>query len=225
MRARSMFCFGKKADKTSCLRCLSALAAILSVQKNAISYVRNDQPEDGSHDPSDSRYGDGDSMTLSEMSGATFSEDRAYRQLLWRVWEENATLLNVIGLNPSKAGEIESDPTITRQIERAKRLRCGGLLMTNAYDLVATDPKDMKRHERPLSSENDKHIIIAADRAIASGGYVLCAWGRNCLQARQKEILRLLAGWETWCLGENADGTPIHPLYISYDVLLQRWPA
>ena len=157
------------------------------------------------------------------MSGATFSEDRAYRQLLWRVWEEDAKFLNVIGLNPSRAGEIESDPTITRQIERAKRLGCGGLLMTNAYDLVATDPKDMKKHPKPLSEAADEAIVAAAKRTDASGGIILAAWGRNVSEKRWVELMSLLAGFDLHCLGVNADDSPVHPLYVGYDVVPQRY--
>lgn len=162
-------------------------------------------------------------MTLSEMSGATFSDDRVYRQLLWRIWEENGKLLNVVGCNPSKAGEIESDPTITRQIERAKRLGCGGLLMTNAYDLVATDPKDMMRHAKPLSEAADGAIIAAARRASMSGGIILAAWGRNVSEKRWIELMRLLDEFDLHCLGLNADESPMHPLYIGYDVVPRRY--
>lgn len=163
------------------------------------------------------------SMTISDMSGATFSADRVYRQLLWRIWEESGKLLNVIGCNPSKAGEIESDPTISRQIERAKRLGCGGLLMTNAYDLVATNPKDMKRHVKPLSEAADEAIVAAAKQADASGGIILAAWGRNVSEKRWVELMRLLDGFDLYCLGVNADDSPVHPLYIGYDVVPRRY--
>lgn len=32
-------------------------------------------------------------------SGATFSEDRLYRYQLWRIWDKQKPMLNVIGLN------------------------------------------------------------------------------------------------------------------------------
>ncbi len=159
-------------------------------------------------------------------SGATFSEDRKYRSLLWRIWDTTLPLLNCLMLNPSQAGASveESDPTVTRQMERGRRLGCGGLLVTNAYDLVATDPQDMLRHPAPLSPECNKQIIIAADRAIASKGFVLCAWGKHCAADRQGEILRLLAGWQLYCLGFNKNGSPVHPLYRPYDALLLEFP-
>jgi len=163
-------------------------------------------------------------VTLFLDSGATFSEDRKYRHLLWRIWDAALPLLNCLMLNPSDAGEAKNDPTVTRQMERAKILGCGGLLVTNAYDLAATDPKEMLRHPEPKSAECNKQIVIAADRAIASKGFVLCAWGKHCAKDRQAEILRLLAGWPLWCLDLNKDGSPVHPLYQKYDAPLIRFP-
>lgn len=164
-------------------------------------------------------------MTLFEMSGATFSEDRQHRHLLWRIWDDKLPLLMMLMLNPSKAGArvSESDPTVTRQIERAKRLGCGGLLVANAHDLVSTDPRGLKTHPKPISDDCNRHIIIAADRTVASKGFIVCAWGKHCSPARAAEIRRLLAGWPVWCLGLNADGSPVHPLYRPYSAELLEY--
>ena len=152
-------------------------------------------------------------MTLSSISGARFSKDRTYRHLLWRRWNESLPWLMLIGLNPSKAGEVESDPTITRQIERAKILNCGGLLMTNAYDLVSTDPKVMLAHPRPLSEENDESIHDAMITAHRSGGKCIAGWGKHCKPARARHIIDIFATANVplYCLGMNGDGSPRSP--------------
>lgn len=165
-------------------------------------------------------------MTLREMSGAEFSEDRAYRHLLWRIWDVSKPLLCLIMLNPSEAGDIESDPTVTRQIERAKRLGCGGLLVVNAFDIVATDPKDMKRHPMPFSEKADISIRRAAERAIESGGIVIVAWGHNAAHLnRHKKMLALLEGIPLYSVAVTKDGFPGHPLYVGYDVAPVRYPC
>lgn len=164
-------------------------------------------------------------MTLSEMSGAQFSSDRVYRQRLWRRWDESLPWLNVCGLNPSDANEHKNDPTVTRQIERAKRLGCGGLLMTNAHDLVSTDPRLLKTHPAPVSILANVSVINAAQEAVESCGYVLAAWGRNCSLRRQAELVHLLAGIPLKCLGVNSNGTPVHPLYQPYTGVLIDWPV
>ena len=157
-------------------------------------------------------------MTLSEMSGATFSADRVYRRQLWRRWDDALPWLLLIGCNPSKAGAVESDPTVTRQITRAKLLGCGGLLVCNAYDLVSTDPRLLKTHPAPLSPENDDAILDAVDKTMKSQGTVIAAWGGNVTPGRHNQLLRLLAHVPLTALGVNFDGSPSHPLYISYSV-------
>lgn len=163
-------------------------------------------------------------MTLFLDSGATFSEDRKYRSLLWRIWDTTLSLLCVVLLNPSIANEEQVDPTVARQMERARRMGFGGLLVVNAFDLVATDPNDMKRHPKPLSDENDVAILAACKRAVDSGGMVICGWGGNCTQARHYELTQLLRGIRTHALRVNADGSPQHPLYLSYNLKPVRWP-
>ncbi len=160
-------------------------------------------------------------MTLSEMSGAKFSACRQYRHLLWRIWDDKLPLLLMIMLNPSKAGAVESDPTVTRQIERAKRLGCGGLLVANSHDLVSTDPRGLKAHPKPISDDCDREIILAASRA----GYIICAWGKHCPPKRAAEITVLLRGYPLYCLGLNKDGSPEHPLYKKYDTPLMEFRA
>ena len=166
-------------------------------------------------------------MTLSEMSGAVFSPDRQYRHLLWRRWEESPRWLMMLMLNPSKAGALpsESDPTVTRQIERAKRLGCDGLLVVNTHDLISTDPRALKTHPKPISDECDKHILASAVRTISSGGFIICAWGKHCPPARRAAVLKILEGFQLFCLGTNLDGSPEHPLYKKYDQELIKYPA
>jgi hypothetical protein len=82
----------------------------------------------------------------------------------------------------------------------------------------------MKKSCAPISAVCNKQIIIAADEAVASNGVVLCAWGRHCTQARRNELLSLLAGWPLKCLGVNADGSPVHPLYKAYSTPLVGFP-
>lgn len=164
-------------------------------------------------------------MTLSEMSGASFSICGKYRHLLWRRWDDGLPRLNMIMLNPSIAGTIKSDPTVSRQVERAKRLKCGSLYVTNAFDLVATDPKDMKAHARPTSEINDLTIQLTAEACLASGGMVIAAWGPHAKHRdRHNDLLKIMAGVPLHALVVTKDGFPGHPLYIPYDRVPVRWP-
>lgn len=163
-------------------------------------------------------------MTLSEMSGATFSPCGKYRHLLWRRWDTTKPILNLVMLNPSKAGATESDATVTRQIKRATLLGYGSLFVTNAFDLISTDPLVLKSHPKPLSDWNDGAIIATAQNAIESGGMVIVGWGRHCTKERRDQLLVLLMDIPLYALDTNIDGSPCHPLYIPYNAVPVRWP-
>lgn len=165
-------------------------------------------------------------MTLSEMSGATFSEDQVYRHLLWRLTGADGPLLLALMLNPSVADATRSDPTVSRQVKRAAILGCtGGLLVANAYDLVSTDPSLLKTHPAPLSPNNNEHIAAAAVRVKASGGMCIAGWGKHCSIDRQVYLQSLFMelGIPLLCLKQNEDMSPMHPLYIGYAVKPKPW--
>lgn len=165
-------------------------------------------------------------MTLSEMSGATFSEDRVYRRLLWRVWDKALPICTLAMLNPSTANENKGDPTVTRQIERAKRLGCGTLLVVNAFDVVATDPAEMLMHPKPNTLENDESIFDAVTKAVESGGIAIAAWGPKAEHRRRDTfLLDMLSGIQLHALRITKDGFPSHPLYLPYSAFPIKYPA
>ena len=145
-------------------------------------------------------------------SGATFSPNRLYRYSLWRVWDDSLSFLNVIGLNPSVADERNDDPTIRRCLDFARRWGYGGLYMTNLFAFRATDPIHMLRYSEPVGMDNNS---VIGDIAVNSG-MVLCAWGKDGVhQGRQAYVMDLLSDHKLYCLGENKNRTPKHPLYIA----------
>lgn len=132
----------------------------------------------------------------------------------------NNSFLMVIGLNPSTADERVDDPTIRRCVQFAKRWGYGALCMTNLFAYRATDPKIMKAQARPVGEDNDRWLALCAERA----SDVVAAWGMHGTHMnRDREALFWLPALK--CLGTNSDGTPRHPLYISYDTELQPYPT
>ena len=166
-------------------------------------------------------------LTIDQMSGATFSPCGKYRHLLWRRWNASKPVLNLLMLNPSVANATQGDATVTRQIKRAGLLGFGALLVTNAYDLISTDPKVLKDHPCPLSPENNAAILAAAREAHDSGGKCIAGWGRHCTDTRSDELVRMFedAKIPLYCLALNDDMSPSHPLYIPYDAPLLKWPV
>lgn len=155
---------------------------------------------------------------VSVRRGANFSRDRIYRYTLWDVWAPEKGLVQFIGLNPSTADEEVDDPTVHRCKRFADRWGFGGLVMTNAYALRATDPKNMKAHQSPVGEENDDYLRRVSRKA----NLVVAAWGAGIAPDREGRIKKLLAG-KLHILGLTKGGNPRHPLYLKSDLLPQEW--
>lgn len=151
-------------------------------------------------------------------SGARFSPCGAYRYTLWRKWEPREKSLCFVMLNPSTADAEKNDPTVERCERRARQLGFGGLLVVNLFALRSTDPAALYTHVDPVGPENDNIIRAAAQL----GGQVVCGWGgHGRLRDRGTHVLAAIrsVGVTPYALEFNSDGTPRHPLYVSYDIV------
>ena len=167
-------------------------------------------------------------------SGAIFSDDMKYRYRLWRCWNHDLPRCVCIMLNPSTADEVNNDPTIERRIrhiqhwqERGYR-KFGSIEIVNAFALRSTDPSALLRSSNPVGPDNDASIRAAVHSAMEFGrGLVICGWGKHGLIRDRHDAVLDLLRWggygEFSALTLNKDGTPGHPLYISYDTLPRRW--
>ena len=150
-------------------------------------------------------------------SGARFSACRRYRYELWRRWDCRLPSICFIMLNPSTASEAANDPTVTRCQERARRLGYGSLFVGNIFAFRSTDPKLLYMESDPIGHDNDAAILSMALRS----ELVICGWGgHGDLRGRGKAVEKLLgnAGIDMRALKLNANGTPAHPLYLSYSL-------
>ena len=157
-------------------------------------------------------------IDLSILKGAIFSDDRKYRYALWRVWNINRPILLQIGLNPSKAGEIISDPTITRGVVRADKEGFGGFLMANLYAYVSTNPDALLKNGDFIGEHTDYYLR----QMIEMSARQLCGWGSfKPVQNRASVVLNMIQ--DPYCLGINRDGQPKHPLYVGYNVSMVKY--
>lgn len=152
-------------------------------------------------------------------TGATFSPCCMYRYSLWRIWDKAAPRLGAVLLNPSRADARFDDPTISRLVKRAHVLGFGGLVVCNLFALRATDPEWLYSAVDPVGPENNQHIV----ESLKPCGMVLCGWGQHGkYMDRDLEVQALLrqevkvSPQGVVTLLVNADGTPSHPLYLSY---------
>jgi len=125
-------------------------------------------------------------------------------------------------LNPSTAGALNDDPTITRSTARASQDGFGALIQENLSAYISTDPKIFVTEGCQIGVETDDYLKQAITLALASGGQVVCGWGSfRGISERAAQVLKMIP--EPYCLGINADGSPKHPLYISYKTQVVKY--
>ena len=144
--------------------------------------------------------------------GAVFSQDGAYRYLLWRIAAPRAGLTGMGMLNPSTADEHGNDATIAR----CQRIAGGNLLVWNLFALRTTDPAALRLRGDPVGADND----AAIDLALSLCPRTVLAWGNHgSLGGRSLAVLACCqaAGSRLMALGTTRLGQPRHPLYLPGD--------
>jgi len=139
---------------------------------------------------------------------AIISEDGKYRYSLSRIWDESKPYVLFICLNPSRANEIDDDPTLKKCIAYAKKWGYGGVKIGNLFAFRTPYPKEMFKEKYPIGPKNDYWI----DRLCSKAGCVVAAWGEHGVyRERGNEVLSKLSSPNYLTLLKN--GQPGHPLY------------
>jgi hypothetical protein len=155
------------------------------------------------------------------VSEAVYSDCKAYRYLLTRVWGQGPKALFVM-LNPSTATEVQNDPTVERCERRARALGFGAFRVTNVFAFRATDPRVMRAAADPVGPGNDAAIL----ESVSWADKIVCAWGNHGLhldRGRKVEVLLRQTGAALFHLGLTGHDQPRHPLYVGYDQQPQPW--
>ena len=101
---------------------------------------------------------------------------------------------------------------------RADQAGFGGLLAGNLYSLVSSNP-EILRDGDAVGDETDDYLRQMIGLAC---GVVLCAWGAFPVAIeRAPKVLEIVPA--PLCLGVNGDGSPKHPLYISYNIPMVKY--
>lgn len=127
-------------------------------------------------------------------------------------------------LNPSKATEVQNDPTVERCERRARALGFGAFQVTNIFAWRDTDPFKMRKAVDPIGPKNDvtlKDGAAWADQIIAAWG----THGSHLDRGPKVETLLRQTGKPLFSLGLSKHGHPKHPLYISYSQHPILWNA
>lgn len=148
-------------------------------------------------------------------STAVYSECEKYRYSLTRIWDANGPKALFVMLNPSKATEVQNDPTVERCERRARALGFGAFQVTNIFAWRDTDPRNMRAATDPVGPDNDAALLAGVDWA----DQVITGWGTHGAhrgRGPQVEALLRATGQPMSHLGLTKDGHPKHPLYIAY---------
>jgi hypothetical protein len=131
-----------------------------------------------------------------------------------------------IGLNPSKAGAIKDDPTVSTAVTFSEIWGYNRFYLGNLYAFADKNPEVLARQMkrgfdvvgRPA---NNIYLTQMVARVRRDGGVVIAAWGGNAKLDRVREV-QAIAG-EMLCLRVNGDGSPTHPLYQPHDLVPTLW--
>jgi hypothetical protein len=145
---------------------------------------------------------------------AIFSDDRVYRYVLWRIWDSELPMVNIVGLNPATADEFTNDPTMRRCSAFAKSWGYGGFYMTNLFAYRTAYPKQLLKVENPIGADNDywlNEIAARVDR-------VILAWGVNGTYLNRDNKVYEILKYKAYCIDKTKQGHPKHPLYLKSDM-------
>lgn len=167
-----------------------------------------------------------------ESAWAVTSPDDRYRYILGRTWDpyfqeqrgllaEPTRPLWVFGMiNPSDA-RVEDDPTIRKCTGFAKRGGAGGYLVVNMLAYSHKNPAEIVRLHKQGVDVRGEHNAEAMQWALSRPallGRHIAAWGRVPPKLRELAkpgIMQFLCS-NPDCFGLNEDGSPKHPLMLSY---------
>lgn len=158
---------------------------------------------------------------------ARLSRCGRYRHALCRDWtgpERTARVILWIGLNPSIADASLDDPTLRREVAFSRDWGFTRYLKGNLLDWRATSPRDLPRVLDLARSAANLAILrklaLEAETVVLASGRVPPGLARALT-----ETLGLLdeIGRPASCLGQNADGTPKHPLYLRKETEPRRF--
>lgn len=154
---------------------------------------------------------------------AVFSRCKRYRYQLTRRWDREAPERHVvfIGLNPSTADHQVDDPTIRRCMGFTRNWGYNTLTVINLFAYRTPYPVELKKSADPIGPQNSRHL----GRVIRSADLVIACWGRHGGWQEQDQRLLRRFGDRLYCLAENNDGSPAHPLYQKSTVQPLRWPG
>ena len=143
-----------------------------------------------------------------------YSEDKKYKYITSKEWNNKKPRAMVIMTNPSSAGEVVLDLTTLYTINNLVALDYGAVDIVNIYPKITQKLKvdDVDLREIEIS---DKIIVETAEKVDS----VIIAWGRvgeksKAIEKRQNELLEKLQIFKDklFIIGDGKGNELFHPL-------------
>lgn len=150
---------------------------------------------------------------MKSRNGAIISGN--YRHILWRRWSEGP-VVGFIMLNPSTADGTEDDPTVRKCMGFAWRWGMSGIVIGNVFQYRATKRSDLWKAPDPVGPRANEYL----SKVMRSSSMLVAAWG-VLDHPRATSIRRRFRLHHIGPLTKN--GSPRHPLYLSYSEELHPW--
>ena len=145
---------------------------------------------------------------------AKFSDDKEYRYILSKEWNNKKPRAMVVMTNPSSAGEVALDLTTLYTINNLVALDYGAVDIVNIYPKVSSKLRsdDVDLREIGIS---DQLIVEMAEKVDS----IIIAWGRigeksKAIEKRQNQVLEKLQVFKDkiYIIGDGNGGELYHPL-------------
>lgn len=159
------------------------------------------------------------------MSGsALLSDDRRYRYYLTRRWGPGLSVAWLM-LNPSTADADTDDPTLRKVVGFTRAWGYNACAVVNLYGVRSALPAVLldSGGGDPVGPDNDRWV----EHFAGSAAMVVVAFGAHrAARPRAVELLPLLPDvGGLWCIGTNADGSPLHPCRAGYTKAPEPWTS
>lgn len=157
---------------------------------------------------------------------AEFANSGLERLWLSRKVADRGPVGLLLGLNPSTAGAADTDHTITKEIEFARRWGWSGFWKGNLFTCVETYSAKLKglRYETAIGLYGN----MVLENMIPLAAEIVVCWGTNVPKQHKHRVAQVCSfirtlrrpGTAVRCFGLSKDGDPVHPLRLGYETRL-----
>jgi len=147
---------------------------------------------------------------------AVYSDDKKYRYILKKIWNEEMPKATFIGINPSDATELIMDKTVMNLTNYLINNNYGSVNIVNLFAYRDKVQKNLKLR----SSEHEQENIEFIKEALNDSELTIIGWGRDAEKNNKYkdtiiEVKEVLSGHNVKCFKDKKGNINCH-LSIGY---------